>query len=133
MQRYGMQRPSSLPVDEQQRMQHYNQMISNRSNQHSSAAVSGALPGGTDRGVRMPPAVNGMGMTCGINRGMPMSRPGFQGIGSSSMNNMVHPGNVLPSSGVGRPNPVNIHNSAVSGQGNSMLRPREAMQRLPVR
>ncbi|XXG74451.1 hypothetical protein AAC387_Pa07g3167 [Persea americana] len=130
MQRYGMQRPSSLPVDEQQRMQHYSQMISNRSNQHSSAAVSGALSVGADRGVRMPPAANGMGMTCGINRGMPMPRPGFQGMGSPSMTSMVPPGNMLPSNGVGMPSPANMHNGAVSGQGNPMLRPREAMQRL---
>lgn len=133
MQRYGMQRPSSLPVDEQQRMQHYSQMISNRSNQHSSAAVSGALSVGADRGVRMPPAANGMGMTCGINRGMPMPRPGFQGMGSPSMTSMVPPGNMLPSNGVGMPSPANMHNGAVSGQGNPMLRPREAMQRLTVR
>nr|XP_008372482.2 chromatin modification-related protein EAF1 B-like isoform X1 [Malus domestica]XP_017187926.2 chromatin modification-related protein EAF1 B-like isoform X1 [Malus domestica]XP_028958333.1 chromatin modification-related protein EAF1 B-like isoform X1 [Malus domestica]XP_028958334.1 chromatin modification-related protein EAF1 B-like isoform X1 [Malus domestica] len=119
--RYSSPRTSSLPVDEQQR--HYNQMLSGRNIQQSGLSVPGALPG-TDRGVRMVPGGNGMGMMCGINRGMPVSRPGFQGMASSSM---LNSGNMLSSSMVGIPSPVNMHSGAGSGQGNLMLRPRDAL------
>ncbi|XP_077225080.1 chromatin modification-related protein EAF1 B-like isoform X2 [Tasmannia lanceolata] len=119
VQRYGVPRPTSLPIDEQQRMQHYSQMLSSRNMQ-----PTGALPVGTDRGVRMLPGGTGMGMMCGMNRGMAMPRPGFQGIGSPAMLNMVSSGGMLSSSGVMMPpSPVNI-----TGQGNSMLRQRDALQ-----
>ncbi|XP_016650804.1 PREDICTED: chromatin modification-related protein EAF1 B-like isoform X1 [Prunus mume] len=121
--RYSGPRASSLPVDEQQRVQHYNQMLSGRNIQQSSLSVPGALAG-TDRGVRMVPGANGMGMMCGMNRGMPMSRPGFQGMASSSM---LNSGSMLSSSMVGIPSPVNMHSGAGSGQGNLMLRPRDAL------
>ncbi|KAF8402099.1 hypothetical protein HHK36_013051 [Tetracentron sinense] len=120
--RYGVPRPGSLPIDEQ-RMQQYNQMFSGRSIHQSSLSVPGALSG-TDRGVRMLPGGNGMGMMCGMSRGMPMPRPGFQGVGSPAM---LNSGSMLPSTGVGMPSPVSIHSGAGSGQGNSMLRPREAL------
>ncbi|KAK9282032.1 hypothetical protein L1049_004944 [Liquidambar formosana] len=120
--RYGVPR-ASLPVDEQQRLQQYNPMLSGRNIQQSSLSVPGALPG-TDRGVRMLHGGNGMGMMCGMNRSMPMSRPGFQGIAPSSM---LNSGSMLSSSMVGMPSPVNMHSGAASGQGNSMLRPREAL------
>ena len=58
--RYSVPRTSPLPVDEQQRMQ-YNQMLSGRNIQQSSISVSGSLSG-NDRGVRMLPSGNGMGM-----------------------------------------------------------------------
>ncbi|XXG65669.1 hypothetical protein AAC387_Pa05g3305 [Persea americana] len=125
MQRYSMSRPSPLPVDEQQRMPHYSQMLPSRNIKHSSVTVSGALPTGNDHGVRMPSGANGLGMMCGMKRGMAMPRPAFQGIGSPSMINMVPPAN-----GVGMASPVNIHNGSVSGQGNPMMRPREALQML---
>ncbi|XP_042481011.1 chromatin modification-related protein EAF1 B-like, partial [Macadamia integrifolia] len=121
-QRYGAPRPASLPIDEQQRIQ-YNQMLSGRNIQQSGMTVPGAIPG-TDRGVRMLPGGNGMGMMCGMNRGMPMPRPGFQGIGSAAM---LNSGSMLPSGGVGMPSPVNMHPGAVSAQGNSMLGPRDAL------
>eukprot|EP00262_Sarcandra_glabra_P015147 TRINITY_DN4602_c0_g2_i1.p1 TRINITY_DN4602_c0_g2~~TRINITY_DN4602_c0_g2_i1.p1 ORF type:complete len:927 (+),score=215.03 TRINITY_DN4602_c0_g2_i1:142-2781(+) len=124
-QRYGVPRPASLAIDEQQRMQHYNQMLSGRNIPQSSLAVPGALPVGADRGVRMLPGGNGMGMMCGMNRGMSMPRPGFQGIGSPAMLNMVSSGSMLSSSSVGIPSP-----GAVSGQGNSMLRPRDTLHML---
>lgn len=119
--RYGGPRASTLPVEEQQRMQHYNQMLSGRNIQQPSLSVPGALPGGTDRGVRMVPGANGMGMMCGMNRST-MSRPGFQGMASSSM---LNTGSMLSSSMVGIPSPVNMHSGAGSGSGNLMLRPRE--------
>ncbi|KAF5207057.1 Chromatin modification-related protein eaf1 b [Thalictrum thalictroides] len=124
-QRYGVPRPSSLPNNESQKVQQYNQMLPGKNIQHSSVSASVSLP--ADRGVRMLPGGNGMGMMSGMSRGMPMPRPGFQGIGSPAMLNMVSSGSMLPSSGVGMPNPVNMHNGAVSGQANSMMRSREAL------
>ncbi|XP_042513267.1 chromatin modification-related protein EAF1 B-like isoform X2 [Macadamia integrifolia] len=118
--RYGAPRPASLPVDEQQRI---HQMLSGRNVQQPGMSVPGAMPG-TDRGVRMLPGGNGMGIMCGMNRGMPMPRPGFQGIGSAAM---LNSGSMLTSSGVGMPSPVNMHTGAVSAQGSSMLGPCDAL------
>uniref|UniRef100_A0A2N9I759 Myb-like domain-containing protein n=1 Tax=Fagus sylvatica TaxID=28930 RepID=A0A2N9I759_FAGSY len=120
--RYNVPR-TSLPVDEQQRMQQYNQMLSGRNIQQSSMSVPGALSG-ADRGVRILPGGNGMGMMCGMNRSMPISRPGFPGMASSPM---LNSGSMLSSSMVGMPSPVNMHSGAGSGQVNSMLRPREGL------
>ncbi|XP_044504174.1 chromatin modification-related protein EAF1 B-like isoform X2 [Mangifera indica] len=120
--RYNVPR-TSLPPDEQQRMQHYNQMLSGRNMQQSNLSASGALSG-AERGVRMLPGGNGMGVMCGINRSMPITRPGFQGMGSSPM---LTSGSMLSSSMVGMPSPVNMHSGAGPGQGNPILRPREAM------
>lgn len=125
--RYNVPR-SSLPVDEQQRMQQYNQMLSGRNIQQSSMPVPGALSG-ADRGVRMLPGGNGMGMMCGMSRGMPISRPGFQGMASSPM---LNSGSMISSSMVGMPSPVNMHSGAGPGQVNSMLRPREALHMIRV-
>ncbi|EOX93924.1 Helicase/SANT-associated, putative isoform 4 [Theobroma cacao] len=119
--RYGVPR-TSLPADEQHRMQ-YNQMLSGRNVQQSTLSVPGAISG-SDRGVRMIPGGNGMGMMCGINRSMPMSRPGFQGIASSAM---LNSGSMLSSNMVGMPTPVNMHSGPGSGQGNSILRPRDTV------
>ncbi|KAI3772874.1 hypothetical protein L6452_04068 [Arctium lappa] len=123
--RYGIPRTGSLSVDEQQRMQQYNQMLSARNTQQSS------LPPGshsvTDRGVRMLPAGNGMGVMCGMNRSMKMARPNYQGIASPSM---LSSGNILPS-GTATPNPAGMHSGAGpgpgQGQGNSIMRPRDGM------
>ncbi|XP_059431988.1 chromatin modification-related protein EAF1 B-like isoform X2 [Corylus avellana] len=121
--RYNVPRTSSLPVDEQQRLQQYNQMLSGRNIQQSSMSVPGALSG-ADRGVRMLPGGNGMGMMCGMNRSMPISRPGFPGVASSSMLNS----GTMHSSGMGgMPSPVTMHSGPGSGQVNSMLRPRDTL------
>ncbi|KAJ8749576.1 hypothetical protein K2173_026225 [Erythroxylum novogranatense] len=114
--RYNVAR-SSLPVDEQQRLQHYNQMLASRNLQQSNLPVSGTMSG-TDRGVRVLPGGTGMGIVPGMNRSMPMSRPGFQGMHSSPM---LNSGSVLSSGIVGMSSAVNVH---PSGQGNS-IRPRE--------
>ncbi|XP_027336682.1 chromatin modification-related protein EAF1 B-like [Abrus precatorius] len=113
--RYGIPRNSPSSVDEQQRIQ-YNQLLSGRNIQQS---MSGTLSG-SDRGVRMLPGGNGMGLMNGINRSMSMARPGFQGIASPSM---LNSGSMLSSNMVGMPSPVNMH----PGQGNSMLRPHETL------
>ncbi|KAL3850407.1 hypothetical protein ACJIZ3_012289 [Penstemon smallii] len=117
--RYAVPRTASLSADEQQRMQHYNHMISGRNIPQSNISTPGALPG-TDRGVRIIPGGNAVGMVSGFNRSTPMARPGLQGIASSSMVN---------SGSMGSPGmpPANMHAGAGSGQGNSMLRPREAL------
>ncbi|CAA7398544.1 unnamed protein product [Spirodela intermedia] len=126
--RYGAPRPS-LPVDDQQRMQQqYSQMLSGRNIQQPSMSGPSALTMGGDRGVRMLSGGNAMGMVCGVNNGMPISRPGFQGIGSPGMLNVVTSGTMLPVSGVGMSSPVNMHSNAVAGQGNSLLRPRDHLQ-----
>uniref|UniRef100_A0A1D1YPM4 Myb-like domain-containing protein n=2 Tax=Anthurium amnicola TaxID=1678845 RepID=A0A1D1YPM4_9ARAE len=132
--RYGVPRPPSFPVDEQQRMQHqYGQMLSGRNMQQPSMPIPGTLPVGADRSVRMLSGGNSMGVMCGMNNGVPMARPGFQAIGSPGVLNVVTSGSMLPTGGVGMSNPVNIHSNAVAGQGNSLLRPRDhlQMQRAP--
>lgn len=117
--RYSIPRTASLSVDEQQRMQQYNQMLSGRNIQQSNLPVPGVHPG-TDRGVRMLPGANSLGIMCGMNRSMPMARPGFQGIASSSMLNSG-------SGVVAMPSTVNMHSGAGPGQGNTMMRPREPL------
>jgi hypothetical protein len=126
--RYNVPRTSSLPVDEQQRLQQYNQMLSGRNIQQSTMSVPGALSG-ADRGVRMLPGGNAMGVMCGMNRSMPISRPGFQGMASSSM---LNSGTMHSSSMVGMPSPVNMHSGPGSGQVNSMLRPRDSLHMMRV-
>ncbi|KAE8708113.1 Helicase/SANT-associated, putative isoform 2 [Hibiscus syriacus] len=88
--RYGVPR-TPLPADEQHRIQQYNQMLSGTNIQQSKLSPAGTVSG-SDHGVRMLPASNGMGMMSGINRSMSMSRPGFQGIagpGSGQTNSML--------------------------------------------
>ncbi|KAL5219751.1 hypothetical protein ABZP36_024464 [Zizania latifolia] len=130
-QRYGMPRPTPFQGDEQQRIQ-YNQMLNSRSLQQPGVSVSGALPAGVDRGVRMMPGAHGMGMmtATGLNRGTPVARPGFTRLGSSGMLNMVSPGNMLPNNGQGMQSTVNVHPGNIPGHGNTMLRPRDPMQML---
>lgn len=108
--------------------QQYSQMLSGRNVQQPSMSGPSALTMGGDRGVRMLSGGSTMGMMCGVNNGMPISRPGFQGIGSPGMLNVVTSGTMLPVSGVGMSSPVNMHSNAVSGQGNSLLRPRDHLQ-----
>ncbi|GMI76181.1 hypothetical protein like AT3G24880 [Hibiscus trionum] len=118
--RYGVPR-TSLPADEQHRIQQYNQMLSGRNIQQPNLSLAGAVSG-SERGVRMMPAANGIGMMSAINRSMPMSRPGFQGMASSAMPNSGS----MPSSNMsGMPSPVNMHSGPGSGQDNSMLRPHD--------
>lgn len=121
--RYGVPRSASLSADEQQRMQQYNHMITSRNIPQPNISPSGALPG-TDRGGRILPGGNGMGLVCGVNRSMPMGRPGFQGIASSIVNSgsMVSPGM----------SSANMHSGVGPGQGSSMLRPREALHMMRV-
>ncbi|KAJ0234637.1 Chromatin modification-related protein EAF1 B [Hirschfeldia incana] len=112
-----------LPLDEQHRLQQSNQ-ISGRNLQQPSSSTPGAVSGS---GHRMVPGANTMGVS-GMNRGAPMSRPGFQAIGSAAMPNtssMLSPGMV------GIPNTGNIHSGGGASQGNSMSRPpREAVQHM---
>ncbi|KAE9618018.1 putative nucleoplasmin ATPase transcription factor MYB-HB-like family [Lupinus albus] len=123
--KYGVARTSPITVDEQERIQQYNQMISARNMQQSGMSVPGSLSG-SDRGVHMLPA--GSGMVGGINRNIAMSRPGYQGMSSSSMHGS---GGMLSSSMVGVPSPVHMHAGVVAGQGNSIPRPREAVHMRP--
>ncbi|XP_057484162.1 chromatin modification-related protein EAF1 B-like isoform X2 [Actinidia eriantha] len=120
---YAVPRTASLSIDEQQRMQPYNQILPSRNIQHFGLSVSGAPPG-TDRGVRMLSGGNGMGIVCGMNRSMPTARSGFHGIAPSPM---LNSGSMLSSSMAPIPSHVNMHSGANSGQGNSMLRPRDAL------
>ncbi|XP_058756978.1 chromatin modification-related protein EAF1 B-like isoform X3 [Vicia villosa] len=126
--RYGVPRGVPLSVDEQQRLQQYNQMISGRNIQQSSMSVPGSHSG-SDRGVRMLSGANGMGMMGGISRSIAMARPGFQGMTSSSM---LSSGGMLSSSMVGMPSPVNMHPGVSAGQGNSMMRPRDTVHMMRV-
>lgn len=99
-------------------------MIPGRNIPQPNISAPGAVPA-TDRGVRMLPSGNGMGIMCGVNRSMPMARPGFQGIPSSSMVNsgsMVAPGM----------SSANMHAGVGAGQGSSMVRPHEALHMMRV-
>ncbi|MFQ6620046.1 hypothetical protein Gotur_000816 [Gossypium turneri] len=93
-----------------------------RNMQQSNLSLPGAVSG-SDRGVRMVPNRNGVGMTCGISRSMSMSRPGLRGMASSTMLNS----SCMLSNLVGMPSPVNMHSGPGSGHGNSMLRPHDTM------
>ncbi|XP_020573993.1 chromatin modification-related protein EAF1 B-like isoform X2 [Phalaenopsis equestris] len=115
-QRYGVHRSSTLPVEDQKRLQQYNQNFSGRNVQQSGISMTNALPVGVDRGVRMLPGGNGMGMMCGVNRSMSMPRTGFQSVSAAGMLNMVSPNNMLSGN--------------VSSPGSTMLRPRDALQML---
>ncbi|KAG8387286.1 hypothetical protein BUALT_Bualt02G0005600 [Buddleja alternifolia] len=112
--RYMVPRSAPLSADEQQRMQQYSQMIPGRGIPQPNISAAGALPG-PDRGVRILPGGNGM--VSGVNRSLPMARPGFQGIAPSPM---VNSGSMGMSS-------ANMHSGVGAGQGSSMLRPREAL------
>ncbi|XP_022953448.1 chromatin modification-related protein EAF1 B-like [Cucurbita moschata] len=118
--RYSVPR-TSLQGDEQKRIQQYNQMPSGKNAQQSHLSVPLTHPG-NERGVRMLPSANGLGMICTMNRCVPLSRPGFQGMASSPVLNSGS-----SSSMVGMSVPANIHTGAGSGQGNSVLKPREAL------
>nr|KJB10958.1 hypothetical protein B456_001G233800 [Gossypium raimondii] len=120
--RFGVPR-TSLPADEQHRVQQHNPVLSGRNVQQSKLTLPGAISG-SDRGVLMLAGGNGVGMMCGINRNMPMSRPGFQGMVSSTM---LNSGSMLSSNLVGMPSPGNMHSGPGSGQGNSTLRPRDTI------
>ncbi|MFQ6620425.1 hypothetical protein Gotur_001275, partial [Gossypium turneri] len=120
--RFGVPR-TSLPADGQHRVQQHNPVLSGRNVQQSKLTLPGAISG-SDRGVLVLAGGNGVGMMCGINRNMPMSRPGFQGMVSSTM---LNSGSMLSSNLVGMPSPGNMHSGPGSGQGNSTLRPRDTI------
>ncbi|XP_040954692.1 chromatin modification-related protein EAF1 B isoform X4 [Gossypium hirsutum] len=88
--------------------------------QQSNLSLAGSVSG-SERG-RMLPAANGVGMMCGVNRSMPMSTPGFQGMASSAM---LNSGSMLSSNMGGMPSPVNMPSGPGSGRANSMLRPHD--------
>ncbi|KAJ8559375.1 hypothetical protein K7X08_003433 [Anisodus acutangulus] len=121
--RYAVPRSVSFPVDEQQRSQQYNQMLSG-GNMQSNISATGALAGSDSGGARTNPSGNSMGTLTVFNRGMPMARPGFQGIASSSM---LNSGSILSSGMVAMPSTVNMHSGVSSNQGNSMARPRDVL------
>ncbi|CAN6193213.1 unnamed protein product [Urochloa humidicola] len=129
VQRYGVPRPTSLQGDEQSRI-HYSQMVNGRNLQQPGVSVPGVLPSGVDRGIRMMPPVHGVGIMTGLNRGTPVSRPGFARVGSPGMPNVVPHGNMSPNNGQGLQNTVNVHPGSIPGPGNAMLRPRDPMQML---
>ncbi|KAI3842359.1 hypothetical protein MKW98_026149 [Papaver atlanticum] len=85
-----------------------------------------------DCGVRVVPGSNSIGMMPGMNRGTPMPRPGFQGVGPPSMLNMVSSGSMHPATAVGMPNSVNMHNGSVSDHETSMMRPRDTMHMMQM-
>ncbi|XP_047316069.1 chromatin modification-related protein EAF1 B-like isoform X2 [Impatiens glandulifera] len=118
--RYVVPRSAALPIDEQKRMQQYNQ-VPGRNVQTLGLPVPSA-PQGTDRSVRMLPSGNGMGVMCGKNRNMPMTRPGLQGFPSPSI---LNSGSAPSSNMTSMPHPTNMHHGVGSGQG--MLSPRDNM------
>lgn len=119
--RYAVPRAVSFPVDEQQRSQQYNPMLSG--NMQSNKSATGALAASDSGGARTHPSGNSMGALSGLNRGMTMARPGFQGIASSSM---------LSSGTTTMPSTVNMQSGVSSNQGNSMSRPRDVSHMIRV-
>jgi len=119
--RYPVPRSVSLPIEDQQRLQQYNQLL-HRRNIRPSNLTSGAP--GTDRGVRCLPGGNGVGMMSGMNQNMPMPRPGLQGLASSPL---LNSGSMLASSTGGMPNMNMPSGAASSCQGNSMFRSRDRL------
>ncbi|PHU07562.1 hypothetical protein BC332_24051 [Capsicum chinense] len=115
--RYVVSRPASLPVDDQ-RLQHYNQMR----NMQSNMSAPGVLAATNRAGVRTLSSGNSTCIMGGINRGIPMARPGFQGVASPSM---LNSGSMLSSGMVALSNTLNIHSGVRSNQVNSMMRPRD--------
>ncbi|XP_070034083.1 chromatin modification-related protein EAF1 B-like isoform X3 [Nicotiana tomentosiformis] len=121
--RYAVPRSASFPVDEHQRLQQFNQMLS-VGNMQSNISAPGALAGSDSGGARTHPSGNSMGTMSGLNRGSPMARPGFQGVASSSV---LNSGSMLSSGMVAMPSTVNMHSGVSSNQGNPMLRPRDIL------
>lgn len=95
----------------------------------SSTSSPGALAGGDNGGARTHPSGNNMGTLSGFNRGMPMARPGFQGMTSSSM---LNSGSMLSSGVVAMPSTVNMQSGVSSNQGNSMSRSRDVLHMIRV-
>ncbi|XP_057534806.1 chromatin modification-related protein EAF1 B-like isoform X2 [Amaranthus tricolor] len=120
--RYPVPRSTSMPMEEQQRLQQYNHMPPGRNVQPSNLS-SGSLSG-IDRGVRILPGGNGGGLVAGMSRSMPTSRPGLQGAPSSSM---LNSGSMLSSNIGGMSTNMNIHSGTASGQGNPIFRSRDAL------
>ncbi|KAL9683941.1 hypothetical protein QQ045_021370 [Rhodiola kirilowii] len=111
--RYGVS-VTSLPVDDQQRIQQLNPLLAGRNIQQSTIPIPGPRPLADRFGPRKLQGGNGMGMVNGINnRGNPMSRPGFQGLGSGA----------LLSSGMVGMQGLEMQSVISSSQGNSMQRP----------
>ena len=126
-----MPRPNSLQGDEQSRI-HYSQMVNGRSLQQPGVPVPGVLPSGVDRAARIMPPAHGVGIMTGLNRGSPVTRPGFPRVGSPGMANILPHGNMSPNNGQGLQNTVNVHPGPIPGPGNTMLRPSDPMQMLRV-
>lgn len=114
--RYNVPKTSSSRGDEQQRMQPYNQMLSNRAISQSNMSIPGAVPGG-ERGVRVLPGGNGLGMNTTT---MPVAGPGFTRMASSPM---LNSSSMLSSPMAGAQSPVNMH----AGSGVTQVRPRESI------
>lgn len=118
-------RSASLPVDEHQRLQQYNQMR----NMQSNMSAPGVLAT-TDRGgVHTLSSGNSTGMMGGVNRSIPMARPGFQGVASPPM---LNSGSMLSPGMVALPNSVNMHSGVSSNQVNSVMRPRDGLRMMRV-
>ncbi|KAH9626119.1 hypothetical protein KSS87_002993, partial [Heliosperma pusillum] len=117
--RYAVPRSGSLPIEEQQRLGQHNSMLPGRNAQASTLSSSGS-----DRGMRMHPGGNGVGIMPGMNRSLPMARPGVQGIPSSSM---LNSGSVLASNMGGLRGSMTPHSGIASGHGNTMFRPRDPL------
>ncbi|WVZ99822.1 hypothetical protein U9M48_045066 [Paspalum notatum var. saurae] len=126
-QKHGVPSPASLPRDEVPKIQ-FNQMVNGRNLQQSGGSLPGAFPAGVDQGACMMPSAHSMGPVAGVNRGMHAARPGFPRISSPAMLNAVSSGNLLPNSGQGVRNAVSVHTGAISGPGNSILRPDDSMR-----
>lgn len=95
----------------------------------SNITASGALAASDSGCARTHPSGNSMGALSGLNRGMAMARPGFQGIASPSM---LNSGSMLSSGMVTMPSTVNMQSGVSSNQGNSMSRPRDVLHMIRV-
>uniref|UniRef100_A0A7N0U951 Uncharacterized protein n=1 Tax=Kalanchoe fedtschenkoi TaxID=63787 RepID=A0A7N0U951_KALFE len=111
---------TSLPIDDQQRIQQLNPTFSSRNIQQSTITVPGPHVLADRFGARKLQGGNGMGMVNGINsRGMPVSRPGFQGLASSAI---LDSAAALSPGMAGMPS-LEMQSTIGSTQGNSTQRP----------
>ncbi|GMH25852.1 hypothetical protein Nepgr_027695 [Nepenthes gracilis] len=133
---YGVNRNTTLPIDEQRRIQQCNNMLTNRNIQPSNSSVTRDISGADqnlhmlegdkeDLNLHKLPSGNGMSMMNEINRRMPIPRPGiFQGIASSAM---LNSGIRDTSNEMGMPGTINMYCGSGPSQGISMLRSRDAL------
>ncbi|CAH9074311.1 unnamed protein product [Cuscuta epithymum] len=124
----AISRSASMPIDEQHRIHHSNQLLPEKN--ISVSSTPGAFSGPEHGGVHVLPSGSGMGTISGITRGMPTPRPGFQGFASPSM---LNSGSSASSGMITMPTPVNVHCDQITSMSrpidnSNMMRPTQTQE-----